>query len=89
MNIIPFNFKNNDIRVIQGKNGEPWFILADICKVLDIQNPTQVAGRLDNDEKSNPMPDIGLRKDQILINESGLYSVILRSDKPAAKPFKR
>ncbi len=42
-----------------------------------------------SDEMTNPKPDLGLRKDQILVNESGLYSVILRSDKPEAKRFKR
>lgn len=88
-NIIPFDFRSNSIRVVEDGNGEPWFVLADICRVLEIKNPTQVAERLDDDEKSNPMSDIGLRRDQLLINESGLYSVILRSDKPEAKPFKK
>jgi len=86
-NIIPFDFNRSEVRVITDEHGDPWFILADICKVLDIKNPTQLAQRLDEDERA--MLNIGRQGNATIINESGLYSVVLRSDKPEAKPFKR
>ncbi|OUR68615.1 hypothetical protein A9Q73_03660 [Bermanella sp. 47_1433_sub80_T6] len=88
-NIIPFNFNNHKIRIINDVTGQPWFVLSDVCKALNLTNPSAVADRLDDDEKSNPKPDLGLRVDQLLINESGLFSVILRSDKTSAKVFKK
>ena len=71
-------------------NGEPWFVLLDVCRELEIGNTSDAASRLDEDEK-----DIGtidtLRGTQkaIIINESGLYSLILTSRKEAAKRFKK
>lgn len=67
---------------------EPWFVLADVCKALELSNPTIVADRLDEDEKAKF--NLGLSGGATnCINESGLYSVILRSDKPQAKPFRK
>ena len=66
-------------------NNEPWFVLTDVCQILHIKNITQVAKRLDHDERS--MSNIGLRGKVNIINESGLYKVILKSDKKEAKPF--
>lgn len=74
------------IRVIS-INNEPWWVLSDVCKVLDLSNPTVVSNRLENDERSKF--DLGRQGEATIINESGLYSVILRSDKPQAKAFKR
>ena len=88
-NIVPFDFNNHTIRIINDDTGQPWFVLADVCKALNLTNQSAVADRLDDDEKSNPKPDLGLRIDQLLINESGLFSVILRSDEPSAKVFKK
>ncbi|MCO1336425.1 Bro-N domain-containing protein [Microbulbifer sp. OS29] len=87
-NVIPFDFNSCQLRVVE-QDGEPWFVLADVCRVLELSNPTVVAERLDEDEKGNPKSGLGLRRDQLLINESGLYAVVLRSDKPTAKPFRR
>ena len=82
-----FNYEQNKVRAIV-LNGEPWFIAADVCEVLDIQNSTQAVGRLDDDEKA--MLNIGLSGgDTNIINEPGLYSLILGSRKPEAKAFKR
>lgn len=83
-------FKNENFGEVRtvNINGEIWFVLADICKILGIKNVTQMAQRLDEDEKS--MFDIGLSGGTTnIVNEYGLYSVILRSDKPNAKLFKR
>ena len=70
-------------------------MLADVCRVLDLSNPSKVAERLDDDEKmtltlgDGHSGQRGGAQKAIIINESGLYSVILRSDKPQAKAFKR
>ena len=82
-------FKNDnfgEIRTIT-LNGEPWFVLKDVCNILDIKNTTQAAERLDEDERS--MFDIGRQGKVNIINESGLYSIVLRSDKSEARKFKR
>lgn len=68
-------------------HGEPHFVLADICKVLEIKNPTDVAKRLDEDERTRF--NLGRQGKATVINESGLYAVILRSDKPQAKQFRK
>jgi anti-repressor protein len=66
-------------------NGELWWVLKDVCELLGLSNPTAVADRLDADERSKS--NLGRQGEAIIINESGLYKVILRSDKPEAKKF--
>lgn len=86
-NVAVFNYENNQVRSLTIK-GEPWFVLADLCKVLDLSNPTMVAKKLDLDERAKS--DLGLQEKNVtLVNESGMYAVILRSDKPQAKPFRK
>lgn len=68
-------------------NDEPMFCLIDICKALEMSNPTMVAQRLDDDERTKL--DLGRRGETNFITESGLYAVILRSDKPNAKKFRK
>lgn len=82
-----FNYNGNEVRTIQ-KDGEPWWVLKDVCNVLDIKNPTDVTKRLDADEVTRFNLG-GLSGETNIINESGLYNVILRSDKPEAKPFRK
>ncbi len=79
-----------EVRMVM-RDGEPWWVLADVCKVLKLTNPSAVASRLDKDEKNTLNLSEGNRGNPnvTVINESGLYSVILRSDKPEAKAFKR
>lgn len=82
-----FNYENNQVRSV-AVNGDPWFVLADLCKVLELSNPTMVAKKLDLDERAKS--DLGLQERNVtLVNESGMYAVILRSDKPQAKPFRK
>lgn len=81
-----FQYNSMEVRTVR-KDGEPWFVLPDVCRVLDLSNPTVVAGRLDEDERA--MLDIGRQGQTWVISESGLYAVILRSDKPEAKPFRK
>lgn len=72
------------------RNGDPWFVLADICRELDIGNPSQAASSLDDDEKGIITSDtLGGSQKMVIVNESGLYSLILRSRKPEAKRFKK
>lgn len=68
-------------------NNEPVFCLADICKALDIKNVTDVAKRLDEDERTRL--NLGRQGETNFVTESGLYAVILRSDKPNAKKFRK
>ena len=69
-------------------NNEPWFCIKDICDILGLTNPTVVTQRLDEDEvtKFNLGSKVGITN---FTNESGLYTLILRSDKPEAKPFRK
>lgn len=81
-----FQYETNEVRLIEQQDG-PWWVLADVCKALDMSNPRMVADRLDNDERRKF--DLPRQGKTWIINEPGLYNVILRSDKPEAKKFKR
>ena len=89
-NIQIFKYENNDVRTVE-MNGEPWFVLKDVCAVLGIADHKVTARRLDSDEVcQTPLTDsMGRQQETTVINESGLYNVILRSDKPEAKPFRK
>ena len=84
-----FNYQNREVRTVE-LNGEPWFVLKDVCEVLGIGTPAKVAERLDEDEKGmSQIHTPGGLQNVSIITESGLYNVILRSDKPEAKPFRK
>jgi prophage antirepressor-like protein len=87
-----FNFEGADVRTVM-KNGEPWWVLKDVCDVLGIEKYRDAAARLDDDEKTkiDPKYYFGLRSNEptTVVSASGLYSVILLSRKPNAKTFKR
>lgn len=85
-----FNYSGNEVRTIQ-KDGDPWFVLRDVCAVLGISHVKDTADRLENDEvgQTEVIDSIGRTQTTTIINESGLYNVILRSDKPEAKPFRK
>lgn len=80
------NQEFGNVRVVI-KNNEPLFCLADVCRVLELSNPTIVSQRLDEDERTKL--DLGRQGSTTFINESGLYSVVVRSDKPNAKQFRK
>jgi prophage antirepressor-like protein len=87
--IVPFDFEGNAVRVIM-REGVPWWVLADVCRVLDIVNPTRAADRLDDDEKGlHTVKTLGGDQEMVVINESGLFALILTSRKPEAKRFKK
>lgn len=87
--IIPFDFESQSVRVFE-QDGEPWFVAKDVCKVLEVGNPRHAVSRLDEDERGVFNNDtLGGPQKTGIINESGLYSLILTSRKPAAKRFKK
>ena len=88
-----WNYNNSaEVRTVMIDN-EPWFVLKDVCAVLEIHNHKDIPNRLEPDEVGRfelPHPQSKDKTiEMVCINESGLYSVILRSDKPQAKPFRK
>lgn len=92
--------ENNNIQVFNNdrfgevrsvvKDGEPWFVAVDVCKALEIKNNRDALGRLDDDEKGVVSTDtLGGEQEVGVVNESGLYTLVLGSRKPEAKAFKR
>lgn len=82
-------FKNKQfgqVRTLTIDN-EPWFVAIDVCNILDIKNTTQALSRLDEDERT--MLNIGRQGNANIVNEYGLYTLILASRKKEAKQFKR
>lgn len=82
------------VRVVEHE-GQPWFVVKDVCECLGLENSNKAILGLEEDEKAT-LTKIhclnnyeGLRKDTLLVNEAGLYSLIIRSNKPEAKNFKR
>lgn len=86
--ITPFSFDGRKVRVVVQK-GSPWFVLADVCRVLGIKNPSDVARRLKADQKDtlDLIDGVGRPHKTTVVSERGLYAVILTCDKPAARPF--
>lgn len=77
------------VRIIK-KGDQPWFVAADVCAALDLSDTSKTVSYLDEDEKgtiTNRTP--GGNQEMLIINEPGLYSLVLRSRKPEAKAFKR
>ena len=84
-----FNYGQNEVRTVQ-VDGEPWFVAGDVCSILDITNTTRATDGLDDDEKGlHTVNTPGGNQQVSIVNEPGLYSLILRSRKPEAKAFKR
>jgi len=76
------------VRVLKGEGGEIWFVALDVCKALGPTDARKSVGLLDEDERNTvPVTDsLGREQHTFIINESGLYSLILRSRKPEAIP---
>ena len=89
-----FEYNSAEVRTVM-INGEPWWVLKDVCAVLGIANVTDTQNRLDEDEKAElglievSSNGVSQSRKRIIVTESGLYSVILRSDKPEARAFRR
>ena len=85
-----FNFEGNETRIVL-KNGVPWWVVVDVCEVLNLSNPSEAIKALDDDEKNTLRISEGNRGNPnvSVINESGLYALIIRSNKPEAKKFRK
>lgn len=88
--IVPFQFGDQPVR-ISDRDGQPWFVLADVCRVLGLSNVGDAAARLDDDERDDiALTDaIGREQQTAVINEPGLYRLIFRSRKEAAQRFSK
>lgn len=84
--IIPFKYNDTEVRTIT-IDGEPWFVAADLTNILGLTNPSVALSRLDEDERAKF--NLGRQGEANIVNEPGLYSLILASRKPEAKSFKR
>jgi prophage antirepressor-like protein len=85
-----FFYHGNQIRTVE-HHGETWWMASDVCKVLDIENVAQSVARLDNDDICSTyiIDSLGRKQETLIVNEPGLYTLILGSRKPEAKSFKR
>lgn len=86
-----FNFDTAPLRVLTDENGEPWFVAKDVCDALNYTNASKaISDHVDPEDKLNneSLSSLGQRGGW-LINESGLYSLVLSSKLPTAKEFKR
>lgn len=84
-----FRFDGADVRTVV-IDGEPWFVLSDLCALLGVGNARDVAARLAPDQKGVGQIDtLGGRQNMTIVNESGMYEVVIRSDKPEAVRVRR
>ena len=90
MSLIPFIYGESPIRVVTDDRGEPWFVAKDITEILGYSEASAGTRHLDEDQKGlSEIQTPGGVQRLGTINESGLYTLILRSDKPEAKPFRK
>lgn len=85
-------FRFTDTLILRGflRDGEPWFVAGDVSTALDYSEAKDMTRNLDDDEKGRQIvPTLGGDQEMTVINESGLYSAILKSRKPEAKAFKK
>tara|TARA_R110002126_G_scaffold290458_1_gene447455 strand:+ start:688 stop:1509 length:822 start_codon:yes stop_codon:yes gene_type:complete len=85
--VIPFDFEEQAVRVVM-RDDDPWFVAADVCRVLELGNPSQALTRLDEDEVTL-ITNEGNHRPTNVINESGLYALVLTSRKEQAKRFRK
>lgn len=82
-----FDFRGASLRTLTDEAGEPWFVAKDVCDILEISNPSDALKRLDDDERSRF--NLGRQGETNIVNEAGLYVLVLGSRKPEAHEFKR
>ena len=84
-----FNFEKKDVRVVM-KSDTPWWVAKDVCDILELNNITEALRGLDSDElASEILKSGGQGREMRLISESGLYTLIMRSNKPEARRFRK
>ncbi len=86
----PFEYEGRQVRTVI-IDGEPWFVVRDACDILEIDQPVRAVERLDPDEVSSThvTDALGRQQETYIVNEPGLYALVLGSRKPEAKLFKR
>ena len=82
-----FDFRGASLRTLTDEAGEPWFVAKDVCDILEISNPSDALKRLDDDERSRF--NLGRQGETNIVNEAGLYVLVLGSRKPEAHEFQR
>ena len=84
-----FNYQDKPVRTLL-VDGEPWFVLADLAKVLGIAAPGRLAPRLDEGvRQAHTLQTAGGPQNLTIVSEAGMYEVVIRSDKPEAVAFRR
>lgn len=87
--LVPFKYGEAQVRVVT-IDGEPWFVLADLARVLDIAGVGRLASRLDEGvRQTHTLPTAGGQQSMTVVSEAGMYEVVIRSDKPEASAFRR
>ena len=85
-----FSFQSHKVRVVTDEQGNPWFVAKDVCNVLEHSNSRQAITELDEDEKGvTKVYTLGGTQELTSISESGLYTLIIRSNKPNARKFRK
>lgn len=86
----PFDFKGNPVRVVM-IDDEPWFVALDVCEALGIARARDAVSRLGPDDAvlTGVIDSVGREQRSHVVSESGLYELVIRSDKPDAKAFRR
>lgn len=82
-----FDFRGTSLRTLTDEAGEPWFVAKDVCDILGHSNVSMALDRLDDDERSKF--NLGRQGETNIVNEAGLYSLVLGSRKPEAHEFQR
>lgn len=84
-----FSYDRQDVRVVL-IDGEPWFVLSDLCRVLGLRTPARVRERLDEGvSRNHTLSTAGGAQSMTVVSEPGMYEVVIRSDKPEAVAFRR
>lgn len=84
-----FDFKTTPVRALD-RGGQPWFVAADVCRVLELSNVTEALRGLDDDELTSELLNSDTQgRTMRLVSESGLYALIFKSRKPEAKAFRK
>ena len=89
--VTPFRFENHAVRVVV-LDGEPWFVVLDVCRALEIADARDAARRIEAEDRvKTPVhsPERGQSRPTWVVNESGLYELIFASNKPEARRFRR
>lgn len=88
--IMLYQYEGRPVRTFVPENGEPVWVAKDVCEVLGIRNSRDALSRLDDDQKGVVLTDTpGGDQKMATVNESGLYELIIRSDKPEARKFRK